>query len=127
MGRIRTVPILSRIDKLGFFCQLLIQVAHRRGIETNHMRKKDADGQPVRDAVMGGERIGAGVAGAQHRVFDGGAGPEGAHLHGAAGFQIGRVLEHDFQVSFQKLPGLAREQLRHRGSLAGDVRFQSVG
>jgi hypothetical protein len=53
------------------------------------VRQQDADGDAVRQAVVGRQRIGAGVAGAEHRVLDRRAGKVRADEHPFAGVCIG--------------------------------------
>ena len=111
---VSAAPPTLAVGQAGFLDQILVQLRHRRRVEADDVRQQDADRQAVRDAVVGGQRVGAGVADAEHRVLDGGAGQEGAHLHGAAGFEIRRVVQHLFEIDLQQLPRLAREHLRHR-------------
>ncbi len=106
--------------------QVLVKLRHRAGVEVNDVRQHDADGQAVGDAVMGGERIGAGMANAEHRVLDGGAGEESPHLHGAARFEVARIVQHFFEIDFEQFPRFPGEHLRDRIALRRHIRFDGV-
>ena len=82
---------------------------------------------PWRQPVVGRQRVRATVADAEHRRFDGHAREVRAELHGGAGGQVLRLLQHRLVVGGQILPRRPRAHPRERVRFRADERLDGVG
>ena len=90
-------------------------------IPANDCRQQHRDRRAVRRSVTRGQRIGAGVCCAEHRVLDRDAGIVRAQLHRAACLEIVRFAKHALVIWLEQSPRFAREQLGKRIALRRDV------
>jgi hypothetical protein len=84
------------------------------------------DGVAVGEIEAGGERIGGGVGGSEHAVFDGGTGEGGAEQHAAAGFEIRGTVEDGTDGGGDEAEGSGRICGGDRVALGADGGLERV-
>ena len=96
------------------------------GVKADHRGQHETDGLAVHDAEARGKRIGGGMSGAKHRIFDGRAGEGGAELHLAPCFQILRIAQHALEAGVAEPEGFARVDRGERAALLRHSGFERV-
>ena len=97
------------------------------GVPADDVRSRNGEREAVRDVVAGGERVGAGVRGAEHRLLDRRAGEMRAELHRARAPRIVRGCSRTrSKASREQPPGLVREHVRQRRPPGRDRGFDGV-
>ena len=129
VGRaLRRRPANRLVHHARFVGEIAIKARDCGTIETDDVRQHDADRDSMRDAIMSRERVGAGMASAQHRAFDSDAGKVGSQLHGATRWQIVRLLKHAFEATLgsSSRRGFTGKRHRERISARGDIGFHCM-
>ena len=85
--------------------------AGHAGVPADDVRQQQRDGRAVDGAVTRGERVGAGMRGAEHGVFDGGAGVVRAKQHRRACLGVARLPDCLQQVAGQQPKTFAGERV----------------
>ena len=97
-----------------------VAIADRIAVPFDDMGQHDSNCQSVRGAIPSGERVGACVRGAQHRVRDGHTRFMRSEQHGPPRGDVIRRIEDTLVVRRQKPPCGACEQVRSWRACGGD-------
>ena len=109
----------SAASGFGNADQLAIGRRRHRRVDANHRRQHQRDRHAVRHAELRGERVGAGVRGAEHRRLDRGAGEVRAQQHVGPRALARATSHHRLVGSLEQTPRLTREQTRQRVGARG--------